>query len=223
MPARSDGPAAADVLLDVAGFVGGIVLAYSFGWRTGDLVWGLWLSSLVIGYATLVFGIVGARTGKVPTVFAFGGKLFLIGFFTVHFGMFHLGHSVFLNLFFPVLEGDPGFSPGLCGYGEVFRRYWPWLAVAAIAERRTLLPGAPALEATPPASCDAAGSEQVRQLGFNPMGPYKNVVRMHLLIFFFFAMFLVGIDNFAVYVVVYAVYFWPWRMFGWVPRRMGAS
>ena len=44
-------------------------------------------------------------------------------------------------------------------------------------------------------------------------GPYKNVIRMHLLIFFFGAAHYLKLDNFAVYAVVYAVYFFPWREF----------
>ena len=44
------------------------------------------------------------------------------------------------------------------------------------------------------------------------MTPYRNVIRLHLLIFFFaFARF-VKVDNFAISAVVYAVYFFPWRM-----------
>jgi hypothetical protein len=35
---------------------------------------------------------------------------------------------------------------------------------------------------------------------------------MHLLIFFFAFAHFAGLDNFAVYAVVYAVYFFPWRM-----------
>ena len=35
---------------------------------------------------------------------------------------------------------------------------------------------------------------------------------MHLLIFFFFGAHFLGLENFAVYAVVYAVYFFPWRL-----------
>ena len=35
---------------------------------------------------------------------------------------------------------------------------------------------------------------------------------MHLLIFFFAAVHGAGVDGFAVYAVVYAVYFLPWRL-----------
>jgi hypothetical protein len=42
--------------------------------------------------------------------------------------------------------------------------------------------------------------------------PYRNVMRMHGLIFFFFFVHFIGLENFAVYAVVYAVYFFPWRL-----------
>ena len=44
------------------------------------------------------------------------------------------------------------------------------------------------------------------------MAPYRNVVRLHLLIFFFAAAHFAKLDNFLVYAVVYAVYFFPWRL-----------
>ncbi|MBL8751888.1 MAG: hypothetical protein JNK15_01200 [Planctomycetes bacterium] len=220
MSERLDGPSRLDIVLDAIGFVAGIVLAGTLGWRTGDLVWGLWLSSLVIGYLSLVVGIVGADTGKVPALVSGLGKLFFVAFFTVHFGMFHFVHSVFLGLFFPVDGAASGMGPGMDGYAIVFRQCWPWLLAAAIAERRALLPGRFARTVEPAGTGDAKETAFPMH-GFDPMGPYKNVIRMHLLIFFFFATFLLGIDSFAVYVVVYAVYFWPWRAFGWMPRKVG--
>jgi len=44
------------------------------------------------------------------------------------------------------------------------------------------------------------------------MAPYKNVMRMHFLIFFFAFTHFVHLENFAVYAVVYFVYFFPWRL-----------
>jgi hypothetical protein len=52
------------------------------------------------------------------------------------------------------------------------------------------------------------------------MLPYLKVVRMHLLIFFFAFAHFAGLDNFAVYAVVYAVYFFPWRL---LSRRTAAA
>ena len=42
--------------------------------------------------------------------------------------------------------------------------------------------------------------------------PYKNVIRMHLLIFFFAGVAAMRLENFAIYAVVYAGYFFPWRL-----------
>lgn len=202
-------PSQTDFALDLAGFGLGLGLAFYLHWDTTDLVWGLWLSSLVIGYASILLGIARARVeGRdplSPTLLA--TKLFMVAFFTVHFGMFHFVHSVFLNLFFPVVpESGTGFGPGLAGYAEVLVRYWPWLIAAAIAERRGLLPGQ--------APVAAATARRSALPGFNPMQPYKNVVRMHLLIFFFAGTAAVGLHGFVIYAVVFAVYFWPWRGMG---------
>lgn len=103
-------PSPNDFVLDATGFALGLGLAWWLGWQTRDLVWSLWLSSLVIGYLTLVFAIARAGRGEPGAARAPGvaTKLFLLGFFTVHFGMFHFVHSVLLNVFFPVASGDAG-------------------------------------------------------------------------------------------------------------------
>lgn len=44
------------------------------------------------------------------------------------------------------------------------------------------------------------------------MAPYRNVLRMHGLIFFFAFAHVARADAFFVYAVVYAVYFFPWRL-----------
>lgn len=188
-------PAAAGFTFDLLGFLLGLGLAYALHWRTADLIWGLWLSSLTIGYATILLGIFRAVPApQVPPALQVLGKLFLVGFFTVHFGLFHLVHSIFLNLFFPVGgavgAAEPTFFPD---YGHVFAHYWPWLLAAALGERRALAAAAVPVGA------------------FSPMQPYSNVIRMHLLIFFFVGMAVIGLDHFAVYAVVYALYFFPWR------------
>ena len=42
------------VLPDLLAFALGLGLAYVFRWQTADLVWSLWLGSLVIGYLTIL-------------------------------------------------------------------------------------------------------------------------------------------------------------------------
>src|SRR5919199_4804965 len=46
---------------DALAFAGGLAMAWRGRWTTTDLVWSLWLSSLVVGYAMIVWTI--ARPG----------------------------------------------------------------------------------------------------------------------------------------------------------------
>jgi hypothetical protein len=205
--------------LDLAAFL--LVLAIAWWTRASstDLVWSLWLSSLVVGYTIILWaifrlplvvvaaacreprsffrGLSGNSTGSIALLaaIAVAGVSFTLAFFTVHFGGFHYVHAGFLSGFFPVVgkwDGRGTFGEhDLAMYREVVRRYWIYLPAAFLAERAVFL--------RPPA-------------GSIMMLPYLKVVRMHVLIFFFgFAHFL-RLDNFAVYVVVYAVYFFPWRL-----------
>jgi hypothetical protein len=212
--------------LDAVAFALGLALAWWQAWTTADLVWSLWLSSLVIGYAMIVWrvseplrgavaGMATDRgdvsTGAKVTVLAVyaAGTLVGLAFFAFHFGMFHFVHSIFLNAFFPV-GGVPsrGFAM-MPVYAEVVRRYWWFLPAAALAERAAFRPkpADPADTAITPAAITARLSR-----GDTVMEPYKNVVRMHLLIFFFVFAHFARMENFAVYAVVYAVYFFPWRV-----------
>src|SRR3954465_7876525 len=91
----------ADAWPDALAFVAGLGMAWYFQWETRDLVWSLWLSSLVVGYAMIVWSIFGtgfaiawkaaqepavlrqAPKGKVALVGAamLGGGLFMLAFF----------------------------------------------------------------------------------------------------------------------------------------------
>jgi hypothetical protein len=223
---------------DVLAFALGLGMAWYFHWETRDLVWSLWLSSLVIGYAMIVWSIFGPGifiatkawgdramlegTQKGPlaaggAVMVLGG-LFLLAFFTVHFGGFHFGHSVFLNSFFPINDGGGHSFPGLALYAEVFKRYWWFLPAAAIAERAAFhfKPAEPVEPPDTAVTAEAIAARKLRNasagLGGGMMAPYRNVIRLHLLIFFFAAAHFAKLDNFLVYTVVYAVYFFPWRL-----------
>jgi hypothetical protein len=216
---------AASVWFDVAAFVVGLGMAWVFDWQTTDLVWSLWLSSLVVGYAMIVWTIsaplrevvggmavssVGASIGGRGAVLALvgGGSFFVLAFFTVHFGGFHYVHSTFLNQFFPISPKYSGSFPHLALYGEVFRRYWWFLPAAAIAERE-------GFRTRSTASDTAVTPEAINarlKRGDTLMQPYKNVIRLHLLIFFFVAAHFMRLGNFWVYAVAYAVYFFPWRV-----------
>src|SRR5215470_11634713 len=104
-------------LVDLLLFAASAAMAWFGRWQAGDLVWGLWLSSLIVGYGLLLVGILapvvrGDPTGwgigqnappspgqLQPATVASGGQAwamrllelpiaaFLILFFTFHFGM----------------------------------------------------------------------------------------------------------------------------------------
>jgi hypothetical protein len=215
---------------DAVGFVAVLAIAWWAGWNAGDLVWSLWLSSLVVGYSTIVWMIVQPATElwraslkeralvdsnpRMLTGFwliLVIGALFLLAFFTIHFGMFHYVHSQFLISFFPVEMSDGTLQSGSAGmstYLEVARRYWPALPSAFLAHRAAFL--------RKPLSLDRDFSLTSFARDNKPRNwiaePYRNVMRMHMLIFFFFFAHLLKLENFAVYAVVYAVYFFPWRL-----------
>jgi len=223
---------------DALAFGGGLALAWFGGWQTKDLVWSLWLSSLLVGYAMIVWMIFSpalliatgawrdrALVGSQPagTAAAGGslllvGGLFLLAFFTFHFGMFHFVHSAFLNMFFPMAPGRPQMpGPGL--YAQVFAAYWPFVLVAAVAERKAFrwlgaaVAGPAPDTAVTPEAIAARKMKNAMQGGMTGMmTPYRNVVRLHLLIFFFAFAHFAKLESFLVYVVVYAVYFFPWRL-----------
>ena len=209
-----------DTWPDLLAFALCLALAWTFRWQTTDLVWSLWLSSLLVGYSMIVWAIAGpvimmarqasaapaAARFAVDGVYAFGG-LFMLAFFTVHFGGFHYVHSIFLNHFFPITRGK-GF-PGLGTYLEVLRRYWYFVPIAAVAERQAFrLPARPAFPALSAPVPDGPRAGR----GGGIMEPYKNVIRMHMLIFFFAIAHFLRLENFGIYAVVYAVYFFPWRL-----------
>ncbi|WP_438479674.1 DUF6498-containing protein [Oleiharenicola lentus] len=195
---------------DALAFLGGLALAWFGEWETKDLVWSLWLSSLVVGYAMIAWNIFNGSGGNLITL---AGGVFMLAFFTVHFGGFHFVHSVFLNTFFPI---SPSASPGLLNAGlylEVFRNYWMFVVIAAIAERGAFKKTRFLAQHTA-AEEKATDTSRSSRSGNAPdlMAPYKNVVRLHLLIFFFAFASFGKIDHFLVYAVVYAVYFFPWRL-----------
>ncbi|HPF73149.1 MAG TPA: DUF6498-containing protein [Xanthomonadaceae bacterium] len=237
---------------DLLAFGIALACAWFLQWRTTELVWSLWLGSLVIGYLTIL-GIIasgvylGLRVLRHPqfpqdkskpaVVIGSVIALFLLGFFTFHFCAFHAGHAAFLSSFFP-LEGlesrdfSDAFTNPFQLWHVAFTRIVPLFGLAlvpvVIAERRALLSpwkGAHRIaesirdtEALDAQSLiqskvigKSAGGKHKSPMGNPFMGPYVNVIRMHLLIFAFAALSVVGLENFGVFALVYAVYFFPWR------------
>lgn len=230
---------------DLLAFIMGLGVAWFLKWETKDLVWSLWLCSLTLGYLTLLSGLgAGAYIGfhailhpdfkkEYRLKAIFGGialGLFFLGFFSLHFGAFHAGHSVFLRQFFPI-AGMPK-----DGFGSAFNNppllwamafkylmfpYGVFLLPAAIAERKHIFrPVIQAVSAVRTGTAlktmilpkkDAGGKiKEGNLIGDAMIRPYINVARMHLLIFFFAFSHFLKLDSFIIYAVVYAVYFFPW-------------
>ena len=223
----------------------GLALAWFLDWQTTDLVWSLWLGSLVLGYLTILSTIAaGVYVGlnaifhpefpkaRRPLLLALGaaGALFLLGFFSLHFCAFHAGHAGFLSLFFP-LEGMPPdaffdafmnpFRLWQTAIRHVLPLYGVFLVPAILAERAHVF-AAPAAairavnEGRPAASLvDKVLPRSIPAQDFGALfsRPYVNVIRMHLLIFFFAASHALHVDSFLVYAAVSLVYFFPWAAF----------
>lgn len=233
------------VLPNILAFGIGLGVAYFLKWETTDLVWSLWLCSLVLGYLTLLSAIGGGayiglhvighkdfkKKYRIHAVCAgIGIGLFFLGFFSLHFCGFHAGHSFFLRQFFPI-DGMPkdGFGAAFMNppllWVQVFRHlvkpYGAFLVSVLITERKhvfqPLIKAVHAVHEGVNADGFVEGVRKVgkkskdRELFGDAMGrPYINVVRLHLLIFFFAFCHFLKIESFAVYAVVYFVYFFPW-------------
>lgn len=191
---------------DALAFAVGLAIPWFASWDTADLIWSLWLSSLVLGYAMIVWSIFSRAWGSVSGMV---GGVFLLAFFTVHFGLFHFVHSLFVNQFFPL---EPGTARGAPDYFEVLSRYGIWLPVAFFAERSAFRRPPPRVMDRTSVKAKDIAARKARDNDTTMIKPYANVIRLHLLIFFFAFTHFMKLDGFLVYAVVYAVYFFPWRL-----------
>jgi len=205
------------IALDLSLFAGTFLAAWYFDWKTYDLVWGLWSSSLIVGYALIVTGIIAnivlAKSVTEESFFwrlaSWMGRLFsaafLLAFFSVHFGFFHIGHAAFLNALFPNPAIADRFAngPSLEGLRSSARALlgdnWLFILASVI-------------------SAHSALGKAIHQ--FEPMASYVNVVRMHLLIFFFVFASALKLENRFLYAVVLLVYFFPFKAFGQLLRPL---
>lgn len=226
-------------------FAIGLAIAWFANWKTADLVWSLWLGSLTLGYLTILsFIAAGVYVGvfvvsrpefparkRLPVVLAgTAGALFLLGFFSLHFGAFHSGHAAFLAVFFPLDGVKPEIfsncflNPvrlGSTAFRHVVPRYGAFLLPAIIAERTHIFSTLGiAFRAVHENQAGFQWSEWLapgpaRQMKLRDpfTRPYLNVIRMHLLIFFFGFCHMLHLESFLIFAAVYAVYFFPWSAF----------
>jgi hypothetical protein len=241
-PPRFTLPSLWATLPDLAAFTVGLGCTWVLGWHTTDLVWCLWLSSLVIGYLTIV-AVIGkcvfigsavvssdlfpAQYRVKAVLIGSGLALFVLAFFSVHFCGFHAVHAALLSSFFPLTDvpklafRSVSFNPislWKVAFHYLMPRYGIFLIPVVVAERRALLGSIEALiHARRIRSAEDVG-QLLKAAGVSGHGlfsrPYLNVIRMHVLIFFFAICHALKVDAFPIYVVVYSVYFFPWSAFG---------
>jgi hypothetical protein len=196
------------VFLALYSFVATLFLALANQWQPTELVWGFWISSLVTGYAMLLTSIVGSffqpengpqnlgtQMFTAFPLFKVLGALFMLAFFSIHFGFFHLVIGIFLGFFFPLArEGmmmDNPFSAMQETFWLALRQFWPIIALSFLTQIRAF-----------------------RHAWYTPVGkamgmPYGNVVRMHLSIFAFAFLSMLAGPQVLIYVVLF-FYFFPW-------------
>jgi hypothetical protein len=198
----------ADYALDLLAFAGTVALAIGFRWQARDLIWSLWISSLSFGFVWMLTAYLCALVcvpGKAKLAAAVGG-LFLMAFFTFHFGMFHFVHGAFLIEFFPLNPEKSGGMPSLLTLARpALAAYWPFVLMTLVSRARDLpwrqLPG---------------------DQGKGLFQPYLNVIRMHLLIFVFAGLQLAHLSNLALFPIL-LFYFFPWRIFNRERQALAAE
>lgn len=238
---------------DFLAFATGLAVAYALRWTTTDLVWSLWLSSLVVGYGLIVWSILepalelaglgwmhraeveqsltptsGKQLAVMLAVVLVGGALYL-AFFTVHFGGFHFIQSQFLLSSYPL--GFAFHSMNRATFAEVVRRYWGALPSALLARRHAFMQRTFTREATPEQKSGASFVDQsaakrspMDELSSSRVaGPYLQVMRMHVVIILFGAIRAVHRESFLAYTLIYALYFFPWRLVRAMRRYRAAS
>lgn len=192
------------VVRDVGAFLGSLALAYFSGWSTRDLVWSLWLSSLVAGFLYFLIGFISPIAQKNKTILerilAFIGGLYTLAFFSAHFGAFHYIHGSILDLFMPLVEQPNrvylgnltwrGATP-FSFFGTIalaLQGYWSFVVLNLAYDYKLFFPG-------------------IKKI--NQFTPYKNVIKLHFLLFAFGALYAIGLESYIVFALVFFVYFAP--------------
>lgn len=195
-----------EFLLDFGVFYATIILAAKQNWQATDLVWSLWVSSLLLGYLYILLAIAGfvnqtnrAIPSLVSDIFILLGGLFVLAFFTFHFGFFHLIHAIFLDEFFPLFGADgPGMEFSVMTVfifiGELLKRYWPFLLFSVLSRWTSYV--------------QAYSTKERKAMMYMP---YVNVVRMHLMILLLgFLSVTTNIQGYGLYIVL-IFYFFPFK------------
>lgn len=142
-----------------------LLLALLLDWPVGTLLWPYWLQNLVIGWyarqrmlALRRFSTEGFTSNDQPVPEDESGKRSTAGFFTLHYGFFHLGYLVFLCAEAPLAGWRDALVVAACGFSYV------------VAQRQTF---------AEQVAADARGKPNLGALMFLP---YLRVLPIHLAI-----------------------------------------
>lgn len=189
--------------LDLGAFAIGLMATWALGWSTRDLLWGLWISSLVSGTVFFLRGTLKNARVESAVELILGGitVLFGLGFFLAHFGFFHFIQGSILDLLIP-LEPDPGrvyvgkltwkgvrdFS-FFHSIGVAIWRYWALILATVLHQ---FFSPAPNLKSE---------NESFK--------PYYFVLKLHFVMFFLAGFYAFGLESFPVYALVLLFFFTP--------------
>lgn len=203
------GDSRADWWVAVAALAVTLLAAVIQDWQATDIVWGMWISSLVTGYLMILVIIAGdawrgrnpAERGDAPAGPAkrLAGALWMVAFFSFHFLFFHAGHAMFTQQFFPLAGVDTGAHELVDNFLAVtplaLSAYWP-MVLASFA-----------------ASGDAFRNALAGR-ALNAMAvPYRAVAKNHVMIFIVIGFTLAGLQGWLLY-PLFIWYFVPatvWR------------
>lgn len=163
---------ASSLALSFVFFAYALFVAHRQDWQAHDIVWSMWVSSLIGGYLMIVISILQGLRQPTDVLSSpeskaqkgLGQSLFLLLFFTLHFGGFHFVHGQIMQGFFPLADQDLDFWSML---QKTVSDYWYFIVVAVL----NLLPKV----------LDLWRSEDFGRPSFEL--PYKAVIRNHLMIF----------------------------------------
>ena len=204
------GPGARQWLFSALLFCFGMAAVWLSGWELRDVVWGFWITSLAIGYLLILAGIghIGLhqfRNRGKPLRAVAAYMVFMVAFFTFHFGFFHWGQANFLAGFL----GWP--EPSAVEFPAIFlllptlvADYWPIILaglVFRVGDARALM------REKLGAATNAREAE--RALNDLMIFPYSGVLRLHIAIFGLLAAGMLSLPDPLLFVLAYAWFFLP--------------
>lgn len=135
--------------------------------------------------------------------------LFIFFFFLAHFGGFHLGHALFLSILVPPQIEIPGTMETLSGMrdaflsflGLLFLAYWPYVLSVALSRFN--------------AYRKALESNDKDYM----IGPYRAVIRIHILIFILAPIAMAGLGKAVMLTALFFFHFPIERTVAWLKTR----